>query len=134
MTTREIVVEGWPAPKGYANGRVGTGEVLHVGGQIGWDERGSFGDHGIVAQFAKALDNVLAVVRAAGGAASDIAAMTVYVTDVVEYRRARDQLGPVWRDRMGRHYPAMALVGVAALVEPEAVVEIEAVAYLGAGT
>ena len=134
MTTREIVVEGWPSPKGYANGRVGIGEVLHIGGQIGWDVRGSFDHHGIVAQFANALDNVLAVVRAAGGTASDIAAMTVYVTDVVEYRQAREQIGPVWRDRMGRHYPAMALVAVVALVEPEAVVEIEAVAYLGACT
>jgi enamine deaminase RidA (YjgF/YER057c/UK114 family) len=132
MSSEEIFVPGWPKPKGYANGRVGTGSVLHVGGQIGWDEQGNFGDHGLVAQFAKALDNVLAVVRAAGGAPSDIAAMTVYVTDIVGYRDTRKQLGPIWRERMGQHYPAMALVGVTALVEPDAVVEIEAIAYIGA--
>jgi enamine deaminase RidA (YjgF/YER057c/UK114 family) len=133
MSSDEIFVDGWPKPKGYSNGRVGHGNALHVGGQIGWDERGSFGDRGLVPQFAKALDNVLAVVRAAGGAPSDIAAMTVYVTNIIEYRSARKQLGPVWRERMGQHYPAMALVGVTALVEPDAVVEIEAVAYLGGG-
>lgn len=131
MSSDEIFVPDWPKPKGYANGRVGIGNALHVGGQIGWDEHGKFGD-GLVAQFAKTLDNVLAVVRAAGGAPSDIAAMTVYVTDIVGYRDIRKQLGPIWRERMGQHYPAMALVGVAALVEPDAVVEIEAVAYIGA--
>jgi enamine deaminase RidA (YjgF/YER057c/UK114 family) len=131
MSSDEIFVSGWPKPKGYANGRVGHGRALHVGGQIGWDERGNFGDTGMVAQFAKALDNVLAVVRAASGAPSDIASMTVYVTDIVGYRNARAQLGPIWRERMGQHYPAMALVGVTALVEPDAKVEIEAIAYLG---
>ena len=131
MSADEIFVDGWPKPKGYANGRVGRGHALHVGGQIGWDEHGHFGERDLIAQFAKALDNVLAVVRAAGGAPSDIAAMTVYVTSIVEYRGARKQLGPVWRERMGGHYPAMALVGVTALVEPDAVVEIEAVAYIG---
>ncbi|MEO8706012.1 MAG: RidA family protein [Kofleriaceae bacterium] len=133
MSTHEIFVDGWPKPKGYSNGRVGRGHALHVGGQIGWDERGNFGDHGLVPQFAKALDNVLAVVRAGGGAPSDIASMTVYVTNVVEYRQARKQLGPVWRERMGQHYPAMALVAVTALVEPDAVVEIEAIAYIESG-
>jgi enamine deaminase RidA (YjgF/YER057c/UK114 family) len=132
MSSEEIFVEGWPKPKGYSNGRVGRGAALHVGGQIGWNERGELAV-GLVAQFAKTLDNVLAVVRAAGGAPSDIAAMTVFVTDVVEYRSARKLLGPVWRERMGSHYPAMALVAVTALVELDAVVEIEAVAYVEAG-
>lgn len=131
MSTEEIFVTGWPQPKGYANGRSGHGTALHVGGQIGWNERGEFEFPDLVRQFAKALDNVLAVVRAGGGAPSDIAAMTVYVTKIQEYRDTRRQLGPIWRERMGQHYPAMALVGVSALVEPEAVVEIEAVAYVG---
>ena len=133
MSSEEIFVSGWPKPKGYANGRVGRGEAIHVGGQIGWNERGEFAV-GLVAQFAKTLDNIIAVVRAAGGAPSDIAAMTVYVIDIVEYRNARKLLGPVWRERMGQHYPAMALVGVTALVESEAVIEIEAVAYVGGAT
>jgi enamine deaminase RidA (YjgF/YER057c/UK114 family) len=130
VSSDEIFVAEWPKPKGYANGRTGRGTPVHVGGQIGWNERGEFPD-GLVAQFAKTLDNVLAVVRAAGGAPSDIAAMTVFVTDIAAYRAARKQLGPVWRERMGQHYPAMALVGVTALVEPLALVEIEAVAYVG---
>jgi enamine deaminase RidA (YjgF/YER057c/UK114 family) len=131
MSADEIFVASWPKPKGYANGRVGRGHALHVGGQIGWDEHGQFGAAGLVPQFAKALDNVLAVVRAASGAPSDIAAMTVYVTNIVDYRKSRKELGAVWRERMGHHYPAMALVGVGALVEPDAVVEIEAIAYIG---
>lgn len=134
MTVPEIGVPGWPAPKGYANGRVGGGRTLHVGGQIGWSMAEGAGARfpaGLVAQFGQALDNVLAVVRAAGGAAEDIASMTVYVTSIEDYRAAQRALGPVWRERMGRHYPAMALVGVTALVEPEAVVEIQAVAHLG---
>jgi enamine deaminase RidA (YjgF/YER057c/UK114 family) len=130
--TREVTVPGWPAPKGYANGRVGEGRALYVGGQIGWDERGAFPPGGLAPQFGRALDNVLAVVRAAGGAAEDIASMTVFVTSVEEYRAAQRALGPVWRERMGRHYPAMALVAVAALVEPEAVVEIQAIAHITA--
>jgi len=130
MSTREVTVPGWRAPKGYANGRVGEGRALYVGGQIGWDERGAFPPGGLVPQLARALDNVLAVVRAAGGAAEDIASMTVFVTSALEYRAAQRALGPVWRERMGRHYPAMALVAVAALVEPEAVVEIQAIAHI----
>jgi enamine deaminase RidA (YjgF/YER057c/UK114 family) len=130
VTTREVIVPGWPEPKGYANGRVGEGRALHVGGQIGWDAGGALAAGGLVPQFAQALDNVLAVVRAAGGAAEDIASMTIYVTRIEDYRAARRALGPVWRARMGRHYPAMALVAVAALVEPDAVVEIQAIAHL----
>jgi enamine deaminase RidA (YjgF/YER057c/UK114 family) len=69
-------------------------------------------------------------VHAAGGKVTDIATMTVYVTDVVAYRTSMRALGPIWKERMGQHYPAMALVAVSALVEPEAVVEIQVVAYL----
>lgn len=130
MSTTEVVVAEWPKPKGYANGRIGMGRALHVAGQIGWDESGAFVPGGLVPQFGKALDNVLAVVRAAGGAATDIASMTVYVTDIDAYRSAGAALGPLWRERMGRHYPAMALVAVSALVEREAVVEIQAVAFV----
>ena len=133
MTAREVSVPGWPAPKGYSNGRVGEGQVLYVGGQIGWDEQRAFPPGGLVPQFGRALDNVLAVVWAAGGAPEDIASMTVFVTSIEEYRAAQRALGPVWRERMGRHYPAMALVAVTALVEPEAVVEIQAIATIQRG-
>jgi enamine deaminase RidA (YjgF/YER057c/UK114 family) len=121
--------EGWPAPKGYANGAIARGATLFVGGQVGWDVGGRFAA-GFVAQFAQALDNVLAVVRAGGAAPTDVAQMTVYVTDLDAYRGAVRELGPIWRERFGKHFPAMALVGVAGLVEREALVEIEAVAVV----
>jgi enamine deaminase RidA (YjgF/YER057c/UK114 family) len=114
---------GWPAPKGFANGMIGRGRPLHVAGQIG-------GGADFQAQFGAALDNVVAIVRAAGGEPEDIAEMTVYVTDIDAYRNGLRALGPVWKARMGKHYPAMALVAVAALVAPDAQVEIQAVAYL----
>jgi len=130
MSTEGVVVEGWPAPKGYSNGRVGRGPVLHVAGQIGWTPEGAFEAKDLVGQFAVALSNVIDVVHAAHGRVTDIAEMTVYVTDIAAYRAARKQLGPIWKERMQGHFPAMALVAVSALVEPEALVEIQAVAYL----
>jgi enamine deaminase RidA (YjgF/YER057c/UK114 family) len=122
--------DGWARPRGYANGMVGEGRWLHVGGQIGWEPDQSFATDDFIEQFGKALDNVLAVVRAGGGHVDGIASMTVYVTDVVEYRNRGKELGGVWKARMGRHYPAMALVAVAALVEPRAKVEIQATVLL----
>jgi len=130
VSTSEIGVPGLPAPRGFTHGRTGRGRAVHVAGQIGCDEHGVCST-GFVPQFAKALDNVLAVVRAAGGTAEDVATMTVYVTDIAAYREAQKELGAVWRARLGKHYPAMALVAVAALVEPAAVVEIQATAYVG---
>ena len=104
--------------------------MLHVGGQIGWNADGAFAT-GFVAQFAQTLDNVIAVVKAAGGAIEDLAEMTVFVTNMQSYRDARKELAAVWRERLGRYYPAMALVSVVELFEREALVEIQAVAYLG---
>ncbi len=128
MSTELVMLDG-EVPKGYANGRIGRGPVLHVAGQVGWVD-GKFVAKDLVGQFAQALDNVLAVLGAAHAHPDDVAEMTIYVTDIAAYRAARKELGPIWRARMGNHYPAMALVAVAALVEPEAVVEIQAVAYL----
>jgi enamine deaminase RidA (YjgF/YER057c/UK114 family) len=130
VSTRAIDVPGWPRPRGYVNGVVGSGEMLHVAGQIGWTPDGTFATDDLVEQFAQALDNVLAVVAAAGGAPGDIAAMTVYVTDVADYRARTRAIGQVWRARLGAHFPAMALVEVSALVELRARVEIQAVAHL----
>jgi enamine deaminase RidA (YjgF/YER057c/UK114 family) len=127
-----IEVPGWAPPKGYANGIAAQGEVLFVAGQIGWDASGVIPSDDMAIQFAQALDNVIAVVRAAGGAPTDIARMTVYVTDLFAYRASRREIGEAWRARLGKHYPAMALVGVAGLLEPRAKVEIEATAMLEA--
>lgn len=125
-----VLVPGWPAPRGYANGMVGVGRTLCVAGQVGWDAQGVFHSDDLIAQFDQALANVVAVVTAAGGAATDIASMTIYVTDIAGYRARLKELGPVWRARMGKHFPAMALVAVVALVEVEAKVEIQATAFL----
>jgi enamine deaminase RidA (YjgF/YER057c/UK114 family) len=119
----------WPAPKGYANGTVGRGRVAMIGGQIGWDAEERFAE-GLVAQVRQALRNILAVLAEAGGGAEHIGRMTWYVVDMDEYRTARAELGPVYREVMGRNYPAMSLVQVVALVEPQARVEIEATALL----
>ncbi len=132
MTARvePVVVPGWPAPRGYANGMIGVGRTVCVAGQIGWDAHGVFHSDDLIAQFDQALANVVAVVTAAGGGATDIASMTVFVTDIAGYRARLKELGPVWRARMGKHFPAMALVAVVALVEVEAKVEIQATAFL----
>ena len=127
---RRVHPEGWAPAKGYSNGLAGEGELLFIAGQIGWDAEQRFPSSEFSAQFALALDNVLAVLHAAGGQTTDLAEMTIYVTDLELYRGAAKELGPLWRARMGRHYPAMALVGVSGLVEKEALVEIQARAVL----
>jgi len=128
MSTHLVMLEG-PVPRGYADGRIGRGPALHIAGQVGW-RAGVFEAKDLVGQFAQALDNVLAVLAAAHAHVDDIAEMTIYVTDIAAYRAARKELGPIWRARMGTHFPAMALVAVTALVERDALVEIQAVAYL----
>ena len=123
--------EGWAPAKGYANGVVCEGgRTVYVAGQIGWDAQQRFASDDFVAQFDQALANVVAVVEAAGGRATDIVKMTVYVTDLDAYRDGLRGVGGAWRARLGKHFPAMALVGVAGLVERAAKVEIEAVAHI----
>ena len=126
---RAVEVPGWPRPKGYANGVIGTGRTLHVAGQIGLTPDGQFGES-LVEQFAIALDNILAIVTAAGGTATSIATMTIYTTAVESYRNSPQGLGMVWRERFGKHYPAMALIGVTELYERNALIEIVATAHV----
>ena len=116
--------------RGYANGIVVPPgrRLLFVAGQIGWDVHQRLVGEGFVEQFAQALANVLIVVAAAGGSAEDVARLTIYVVDREEYLRSRAELGKHYRQLMGRHYPAMALVEVRGLLEPGARVEIEATA------
>jgi enamine deaminase RidA (YjgF/YER057c/UK114 family) len=121
--------EGWPAPRGYSNGMMGRGRVVLVGGQIGWDAEGRF-PGGLVPQTRQALLNILAVLKAGGAGPEHIGRLTWYVVDMEEYRASLKELGPVYRDVMGRHFPAMALVQVVSLVEREARVEIEATAII----
>lgn len=129
MSLSALHPKGWPAPKGYSNGLVGEGRLVILGGQIGWDAQGRFAD-GFVPQVRQALENILAVLAEAGGRAEHIARLTWFVTDMAEYRDSLAELGPAYRSVMGRHFPAMTLVQVVALVEREAKVEIEATAIL----
>jgi len=120
----------FPPARGYANGLVATGRTLFIAGQIAWDKDARIVSPDFATQFLQALDNVLAVVRAAGGGSEQIAKLLVFVTDLEAYRGATRTIGEGWRARMGGHYPAMSLVKVAGLLEPGALVEIEGVAML----
>ncbi|HZV01009.1 MAG TPA: RidA family protein [Planctomycetota bacterium] len=115
--------------KGYANGIVAQGRILFIAGQVGWDEKHIFAK-GFAAQFERALANVVAVLTAAGGKPEALARMTIYVTDKQQYRAATRDIGRVWREKLGRWYPAMTLVEVKALLEDEALLELEATAVL----
>ena len=123
--------EALGAPRGYNNGvLVEGGRLLFIAGQIGWDSAQRLVSDGFTEQFAQALRNVVAVVRAAGGDPAQIAQMRVFVTDKREYTSHLREVGAAYRSVMGRHFPAMALVEVDALVEDRARVEIEAIACL----
>lgn len=132
MPHTTIQPDGWVPPRGYSNGVVATGRMLFTGGMVGWDPTKAEATFppSFEAQFDQALANVMAVVTKAGGTATDLVRMTVYVTDKREYLEALKAIGASWKQHLGRHYPAMALVQVAALVEDAAKVEIEATAVL----
>jgi enamine deaminase RidA (YjgF/YER057c/UK114 family) len=120
----------WPRPKGYSNGISARGRTVFTGGMIGWDDQQHFQSPDLVEQFAQALRNVLLVLAEDGAAPQHIVRMTVYVTDMATYRSSLGDIGAVWREIIGRNYPAMALVEVNSLVEPAALVEIEATAVV----
>jgi enamine deaminase RidA (YjgF/YER057c/UK114 family) len=121
---------GWAKPSGYANGMVAQGRFLAISGQIGWNERNELVGDDFLEQAAQALRNVVAVVRAAGGEPEHLIRLTWYVVDKQEYRDALRALGQRYREIVGPHYPAMALVQVADLLEDGARLEIEATAIL----
>jgi enamine deaminase RidA (YjgF/YER057c/UK114 family) len=125
-----VTPSSFPKPRGYANGIVAEGRMLFVAGQIAWDKDAHIVSDDFATQFLQALDNVIAVVREAGGGTDHIAKLLIFVTDLDKYRNATRAIGEGWRARMGKHYPAMSLVKVAGLLEPGAMVEIEGVAML----
>ena len=130
MTAITVNPEGWARPEGYANGVIAEGKTLHVAGQVGWNTEQSFVRHDFVGQAAQALENVVSVVEAAGGKATDIVRLTWYVVDKGDYLSKRKDVGAAYRRVMGYHFPAMTLVVVSGLVEDEALLEIEATAVL----
>jgi len=121
---------GWPRPKGYANGVAARGELVFVAGQIGWNERGEFPHPDMAGQVGQTLRNTLAVLAQAGAGPEHIVRQTWYVTSREEYLAATREIGAAWRAVMGRHFPAMAVVQVAALMEAQAKVEIETTAVI----
>ena len=129
---RVINPEELGAPKGYSHGVLAPpgSRLLFVAVQVGWDRAQRIVSPDFTAQFERALDNVLAVVRAAGGRTEHVVRMNLYVRDKTSYMASLKTIGAAWRSRMGHHYPAMTLVEVSALLEEGALVEIEATAAL----
>jgi enamine deaminase RidA (YjgF/YER057c/UK114 family) len=133
MPFKLINPESLGAPQGYSNGVLADagGKLLFVAGQIGWNEKQQIVSDDFVAQFDRALANVVTVVTAGGGSPEQIARLVIYVTNKQEYIERREEVGKAYRAHLGKHFPAMALVEVKGLLEETAKVEIEAVAVLG---
>lgn len=121
---------GWAPPKGYANGVAARGTMVFVGGQVGWNAQQQFVSDDFIEQAGQALRNIAEILREGGAGPEHMVRMTWYVTDRDEYNRRLGELGPVYRDAMGRNFPAMTCVQVAALVEARAKVEIEVTAVV----
>jgi enamine deaminase RidA (YjgF/YER057c/UK114 family) len=120
----------WPRPKGYSNGISASGRMIFTAGIVGWDEREMFPEYTLHGQFAQALKNTLAILAEDGARPEHIVRMTCYIIDRSEYLRERDDIGAVWREIMGKTYPAMALVEVKGLIEAAAKIEIETTAVV----
>ena len=129
MTHRILLPDGWPRPKGYAHGMAAKGTHVFLGGQIGWDEKGVFAP-GFVGQVRQALKNIVRLLAEAGATPEAVVRLNWFVTDLAAYTGNLKDIGNAYRDVFGTHYPAMTLVAVAGLVEPDALVEIEATAVI----
>jgi enamine deaminase RidA (YjgF/YER057c/UK114 family) len=127
---RTLQPPSWAKPRGYANGIAVKGQLVFVAGMIGWNKDCQFEAHDFVGQVHQALENIVAVVREAGGSPEHIVRLTWFVTDKHEYLASLEHLGPAYREVMGRHYPVMSVLEVSALIEDAAKVEIEATAVI----
>ena len=123
----------WPRPSGFSNGMVAEGRVICIAGQIGWNPITNRFAEGFAAQVEQALANIVAVLAEANATPADIVRLTWFVTDIALYSAEARAIGPGYRRIMGRHFPPMSVIGVSALVEPDALVEIEATAVVGGG-
>lgn len=130
MTLHLLQPDGWAAPRGYSNGVVATGRQLFVAGQIGWDAQQRMIPGGLVPQVRQALENIVTVLRTGGAHPEHLVRLTWYLTDRAAYLAAAKEIGAVYREVIGRHYPAMTAVEVSALMEADALVEIEATAVI----
>lgn len=130
MTFKHIQPPGWAPARGYANGIAARGTQVYVGGQIGWNAQQEFETDDFIEQVHQALSNIADVLRAAGAGPEHMVRMTWYIIDRVEYNERLRELGAAYRDVMGKNFPAMTCVQVAALVEARAKVEIEVTAVI----
>ncbi len=128
--TRVLQPKGWPRPRGYSNGIVADGRMVFVAGQIGWDESQTFRSDDLVEQVRQALQNTLAVLAEAGAGPEHVVRMTWYVISRRDYLDRSKEIGEVYRALMGKHFPAMTMVEVSALMEERAEVEIETTAIV----
>jgi enamine deaminase RidA (YjgF/YER057c/UK114 family) len=126
---RVLQPPSWGRPRGYANGIVAGGETIFLAGQIGWDAQGRFAE-GLANQVGQALANIVTLLAEAGAEPRHLVRLTWFVTDVRAYRDSQATIGTAYRRVIGRHFPTMSVIGVSQLVEPEALVEIEATAVL----
>ena len=127
---KALLPPGWPRPRGYANGVSAEGRLIATAGVIGWNEREEFETDDLAGQFRQVLVNTLAILAEDGAGPEHVVRMTWYVTDLPGYRDRLAGIGAAYRELMGRNYPAMAVVGVTALVEPRAKIEIETLAVV----
>ena len=132
MEDRAIQPPGWARPKGYANGMVAEGRLLVTGGLVGWDEQERFTSDDFIDQVRQTLCNTVQVLASGGAEPEHVVRMTWYITDRREYLERQREVGAAYRETMGRHFPAMAVVEVAALLEDRAKVEIETTAVIPA--
>lgn len=130
MSLKEIHPDGWAPALGYANGMLAEDGTLHVGGQIGWNAQKEFEAKDFIGQMEQTLRNILAVVEAAGGQATDIARLTWFVKDKQEYLAHQREVGQAYRRILGKHFPAMSMLVIKDLIEDEALIEIEATAHI----
>ncbi len=130
MSQKILLPPGWPRPHGYSNGIAAEGRMVFVAGQIGWDESQVIRDHSMAGQVEQTLKNTVAVLAEAGAEPRHIVRMTWYITSRSGYLDEVKEIGRVWREVMGKHYPAMAVVQVSALIESSARVEIETTAVV----
>jgi enamine deaminase RidA (YjgF/YER057c/UK114 family) len=127
---KDLCPRGWPRPKGYSNAMAARGRMVFTAGVVGWNEQQKFVEKTLAGQFAQTLRNIVAILECDGAYPKNIARLTCYVTSIDEYLASAKEIGASWREIMGKHYPAMALVEVVRLVEKEAKVEIEATAVV----
>jgi enamine deaminase RidA (YjgF/YER057c/UK114 family) len=127
---RTLLPAGWRRPKGYANGTSAVGRIVFTAGVIGWDEQEKLAAADLPGQLRQILVNTMAILAEDGAGPEHIVRMTWYVTDIDEYRGALSEIGAIYREIVGKYFPAMAVVAVSALVEPDARIEIETTAVV----